>query len=104
MALLIDYEGHEYILDVEEMDDAEGRAMERFGIPNLKAFEDGIGEGDISALQVAFWLMLKQSGEAGQRLERVSFKPAKFLKALGKAAKAEVEAAGDDESEGKDAA
>lgn len=108
MALFITYDKREYILDLDDMDTDEARAMERFGVPNLKAFEDGIGEGDTDSLTVAYWLMLKQNGEPGVRIDRVKFHPIKFLKALGKAAKEEsardAKAAKDAEPEGKDEA
>ena len=81
-ALEIDYDGREYTLDLEEMDTDDARVMERFGVKNLKQLEEGIGEGDLSALTVAYWLMLKQSGEPGTRIERVRIKPIKFVKAL----------------------
>lgn len=91
-ALEITYEDNIYILDLEDMDTDEARAMERFGVKNLKALEDGIGEGDINALTVAFWLMLKQSGEV-VRIDRVKFKPVKFIRCLGEAGeKASTEA------------
>jgi hypothetical protein len=82
MALQVTYEGNEYILDLEDMDTDQARAMERLGVPNLKALENGIGEGDVDALTVAYWLMLVQNGEPGARIERVKFKPIKFLRAL----------------------
>lgn len=86
MALHVNYDGREYDLDLEDLDMAQGRAMERFGVPNLKALEEGIAEGDLSALTVAYWVMLQQNGEPGARLERVNFKPIKFIKAVGEAA------------------
>lgn len=83
MAVLeVKYEGKEYLLDVEDMDTDDARAMERIGVKNLKALQDGISEGDTSALTVAYWLMLKQNGEPGARIERVKFKPIKFLMAV----------------------
>jgi hypothetical protein len=96
--LEISYEGKEYLLDIEDMDTDEARVMERFGVKSLLALESGIGEGDISALTVAYWLMLKQSGEPGVRIERMKFKPIKFLKALG-AAGEKVQAAKEEEEE-----
>lgn len=81
-ALLISYEDREYILDLDEMDTDQARAMERFGVKNLKSLEEGILEGDIGALQVAYWLMLVQNGEPGARLERVKFKPMRFAKGI----------------------
>lgn len=92
-ALEISYEGKEYTLDLEDMDTDDARAMEGVGVKNLKALEDGIDEGDVSALRVAFWLMLKQSGEPGVRIERVKFKPIKFLMALAVASQNATEAA-----------
>jgi hypothetical protein len=81
-ALIVNYEDHEYLLDLEDMDTSDARAMERFGVPNLRALEEGISTGDVSALTVTYWLMLKQNGEPGVRLERVQFKPVKFIKSL----------------------
>lgn len=86
MALEISYEGKDYILDLEDMDTDQARAIERFGIPNLKALEDGIGLGDVGALHVCYWLCLVQNGEPGARLERVRMKPVKFARALTEAA------------------
>lgn len=91
MALLIKYDDREYILDLEDMDDDEARAMERFGVKNLREFDEGISDGDLDALTVAYWLMKKQNGEPGVRLERMKFRPIAFLHALGEAAKAEAE-------------
>jgi hypothetical protein len=82
MALHVTYDGREYDLDLEDMDTDDARAMERFGVPNLKTLELGITEGSIDALTVAYWMMLKQNGEPGARLERVKFKPIKYIKAL----------------------
>lgn len=80
--LKITYEDREYILDLEDMDTDDAAAMTRFGVKTLKALEEGISEGDVACLTVAYWLMLKQNGEPGVRLERVRFKPIKFVKAL----------------------
>jgi len=86
MAVLdITYEGKSYLLDLEDMDTDEARAMERFGVPSLKALTEGVAEGSVDALTVVYWLMLKQNGEPGVRLERVKFKPIKFLQAFGSA-------------------
>ncbi len=83
MAVLkVSYDDRDFLLDIEDMDTDDARAMERFGVPNLKAFEDGVSAGDTSALTVAYWLMLKQNGEPGARIERVKFKPIKLIKAL----------------------
>ena len=103
-ALIINYEDHEYLLDLEDMDTDQARAMERFGVKNLKALDDGIAEGDISALTVAYWIMLVQNGEPGARLERVKIKPIKFVRALVAAAEkakkdAEESAEGNDDGE-----
>jgi hypothetical protein len=82
MALTVTYEGVARVLDIEDMDTDEARAMERFGVKNLKQLDEGISAGDIDALTVAFWLMLKQNGEPGVRIDHVKFKPVKFVKAL----------------------
>ena len=82
MALQLTYEDREYTLDLEDMDTDEARAMERFGVKNLKELEEGIETGWVPALTVAYWLMLKQNGEPGARLDRVKFKPVKFVKAI----------------------
>lgn len=91
MALKIEYDEETYTLDLEDMDTDQARAMERFGVPNLRALEEGIVTGEIDALTVAFWLMKVQNGEPGQRLDRVKFKPVKFAKAIITAAAAEGE-------------
>lgn len=91
--MIIKYEERELVFDIEDMDTDQARAMERFGVPNLKALQDGIFAGDVSALTVCYWLAMDQSGEAAVRLDQVKFKPAKFLAEFGKAQKAEVEAA-----------
>lgn len=82
MALLVTYEDVEYVFDIEDMDTDEARAMERYGVKNLKALEEGISEGEVDALSVAFWLMRRQNGEPGARLDHVKFKPVKFIKSL----------------------
>lgn len=98
MAVLdVTYEGKDYLLDLEDMDTDDARAMERVGVKNLKALEEGISQGDVNALTVAFWLMLKQNGEPGARIERVRFKPIKFIMAL---AVASEKAKDDGEDEG----
>lgn len=102
-ALTVDYDGREYVLDLEDLDMTQARAMERFGVPNLAALEDGIGAGDLSALTVAYWVMLQQSGEPGARLERVVFKPIKFIKALAEAAlKSQADADAEDGDDPKE--
>ena len=73
----VKYEGQEFDLDLEDMDTDQARAMERFGVPNLKALEDGVAEGNLDALTVVYWLMLQQNGD-GTRIDRVKFKPIKF--------------------------
>lgn len=96
MAILeVEYEGKEFILDLEDMDTDEASTMERFGVPNLKALEDGVAVGDIKALTVMYWLMLKQNGEPGVRLERVKCKPVKFLRALATASSNAEESTGE---------
>ncbi len=99
MALHVEYDGRSYDLDLEDMDTDDARAMERFGVPNLKALEIGITEGNIDALTVAYWVMLKQNGEPGARLERVKFKPIKYIKALINATSDATEAAKAKEAE-----
>lgn len=91
-ALQVEYEGTSYDLDLDDMDTDQAAAMERVGVPNLMALENGIGSGDVKALRVAYWLMLVQSGEPGARIDRVKFKPIKFLKALGVASEAALPA------------
>ena len=90
-ALDIDYDGTKYLLDMEDLTTDQLRAAERFGVKNLKELEVGVAEGDASALQVTYWVMLRQNGQEGQRLERVSFKPVKFLHALATAAQSEAD-------------
>lgn len=99
MALEVTYEGKSFIFDIEDMDTDEARAMERHGVKNLKALEDGIGDGDIAALTVAYWLMVRQNGEPGARIDRVVFKPIRFIKALGAAKVIGADAAEDDPKE-----
>jgi hypothetical protein len=91
--LTIDYEDHEYELDLDEMDTDQARAMERFGVKNLKTLEEGILEGDVACLQVAYWLMVVQNGEPGARLDRQKFKPMKFAKAIAMAMLLMIQAA-----------
>lgn len=86
----IEYEGQSYTLDLEDMDTDQARAMQRYGVPNLQALTDGVQAGDVDALTVCYWVMLQQSGEPGARLERVKFKPVKFLQAMAAAAEAEA--------------
>lgn len=81
-AIPVTYEGKDFLLDIEDMDTDDARHMEKIGVRNLKELQDGISVGDTSALTVAYWLMLKQNGEPGARIERVKFKPIKFLLAL----------------------
>lgn len=102
MALKISYDNRDYVLDLEDLDLVQGRAMERLGVPNLKALEEGISAGDLSCLVVAYWVMLQQNGEPGARIERVQFKPIKFIKALGIAAKKAAEDAEDADPKDED--
>lgn len=90
-ALKINYEGNEYFLDLEDMDTNEARTIERSGVKNLKALEEGVGEGDVACLNALYWLMLVQNGEPGARIDRVSCKPIKFLRALGEASQEAAE-------------
>lgn len=99
MALDITYEGKSYVLDLEDMDTAEARAMERFGVKSLKDLETGISAGEVDALTVTYWLMLKQNGEPGVRLDRVEFKPIKFVKALIRATDAEAKRQAEERAE-----
>jgi hypothetical protein len=80
--LKITYDGQDYTLDLDDMDVDQARAMERFGVKNLKTLEEGLLEGDIGCLQVGYWLMMVQNGEPGSRLERMKFKPMMFAKAI----------------------
>lgn len=111
MALHVEYEGKEYDLDLEDMDTDEARAMERFGVKSLQMLEEGIVSGEIDALIVAYWIMLRQNGEPGARLDRMRIKPLKFVKALlaaaaenkkAEEAKKKAEGGEDDEDLGKD--
>jgi hypothetical protein len=95
-AIKFEYEGRELFLDMEDMDTDQARAMERFGVPNLKALEEGVSEGDINALTVTYWLVLVQNGEPGARLERIKFKPIKLIKALAAAEAVNPDAEGKD--------
>lgn len=80
-ALEIDYEDRVYLLDLDDMDTDQVRAIERAGIPNLKALESRLLDGDLTAIMVYYWLCLVQNGEPAVRLERVKCKPLKFFKA-----------------------
>lgn len=103
MAVLdIDYEGRQFLLDIEDLDTDQMRTIERFGIPNLKALEERFQEGDLDALTAYYWLCLVQNGEPGARIERVRFKPLKFLVALAMAAKKIADAAEADAESGKE--
>lgn len=101
MAVLdLTYEGKSYLLDLEDMDTDEARAMERFGVPSLKALTEGVAEGNVDSLTVIYWLMLRQNGEPGARLERVKFKPIKFLQAFGAAKPVKADGAEDPKAGG----
>jgi len=80
--LEIQYEGRTFLLDIEDMTTEDARAIERFGIPNLLALEDGMKVADVKSITAYYWLCLVQNGEPGARIERVQCKPLKFLKAL----------------------
>lgn len=85
----VNYEGRIYDFDMQEMDVQDARQMEEVGIPNLLALEEGLGEGSLNALAVAYWQMLRQSGDTDARLADVRFKPLKLVKAFADAAKAQ---------------
>lgn len=92
--LNIKYEDKEYLFDMEELDTEQMAVIERSGVPSLSALEEGITRGELLSVRAAFWLMLVQNGQEGQRIERVSFKPLKFIKALGQASREAAEAEG----------
>src|ERR1700761_6129146 len=96
----VEYEGKTYDLDLEDMDTDEAAVIERSGVPNLQELENGVARGDLTALRAVFWLMLHQAGET-VRIDRVKYRPVKFLRALAKASEdeAKAKAEGDDPKE-----
>lgn len=96
-----EYEGRSFVLDLEDMDTDQARAMERLGVANLSALYEGITTGDINSLTVLYWLSLVQNGEPGARIERVKFKPIKFLAAIASSKKDDAAEAEPGKDEGE---
>lgn len=89
----LNYDGKELHLDLEDMDTVQTSVMERHGVANLAALENGVAVGDVKTLEFVYWLARIQSGET-LRIEKLGpFKPIKFLRAIAKAQEEEAAAA-----------
>jgi hypothetical protein len=97
----VKYGGESYVLDMEDMDTDEARAMERYGIPDLRTLQEGIQNGKLDCLTFSFWLARRQNGEDGARLDKTTVRPVKWLNALTRASDAALKAAEAKAAEGK---
>jgi hypothetical protein len=97
----INYDGHSYIFDLEEIDISQATVIKRkFGL-TLLTLESGLREGDPDALRAMYWIMLTQDGQR-VNIDNVNFKIVKFANAIQQANEEEI--ARDDEkakAEGK---
>jgi hypothetical protein len=87
--MIVNYNGFDYPLDLEEIEVEEARTVKRYAGLSLKGLEEGLAEGDADAMTCLFWLMLKQSGQ-DHNIEKVTFKIVKFAKAVQEAQEAQA--------------
>ncbi len=89
----ITYEDRVYDFDIEEITTEQVKVLESRGL-TLMTLEKKLPEGDLSALDFLYWLMVTQSGDKISP-DDVSYKPVKLAKAI--AAAQEEEDAADPE-------
>jgi hypothetical protein len=86
--MIVNYDGEEYKLDLDELDLAEAMVIKVKTSMSLMKFQAGLEEMDPDALRALYWLMMKQNGKAVD-IDRVNFKVSKFASAVTEAQKEE---------------
>jgi phage tail tube protein FII len=99
--MIIDYDGSEYEFELEDITLPQATRIFKAYNMSLLELEVGMQMGNPNALRAAYWVMLDQNGDK-RPLDRLSFKPVKFARALNAAIKAETEAQEEDEDSPKD--
>lgn len=99
----VNYDGHEYEFDLDEIDVNQACIIKAKCNLTLMSLEAGLMQADPHALKAIFWLMLVQSGDTNADIDRINFKIVKFANALQEATKAE-EAAEKEAAKAKKAA
>lgn len=94
----IDFENNVYDLDLDDITVAQAKVIKVHRQLTLKTLSDGLNELDPDALVAIYWLMRIQSGDTGIDIDRVDFKAVRFAEAIAKAAQAESDAKGEDET------
>jgi hypothetical protein len=79
--MLINYDGHEYSFELDDISVSEATVIKRKTGLSLLGIEKGLREADVDALRAIYWLMLKQNGQ-NVNIDNVDFKVIKFSMAL----------------------
>jgi hypothetical protein len=79
--MIVDYDGTEYELDLDEMDVKQARTIKVATGLTVMALQKGMLEVDPDALVGLYWYMMVSNGVKSD-IRRVNFKVAKFANAL----------------------
>lgn len=83
MEVILHFEDRDWTLDLDEIDLAQARTIQRNTGLSLVEFTRGaLFEGNPEALAWAYWLMHKQNDERAEDPNRVNFKVSKFATEL----------------------
>jgi hypothetical protein len=89
--MIVEFDDKEYSFDIEDLSLSQAtRIFKKYNL-SLLELELGMQTGNINALRAIYWVMLEQNGER-RDMDRLSFKPVKFARALNAALKADREA------------
>jgi hypothetical protein len=86
--MVINFDGKQYSLDVDEIDVAQAMVIKVKTGFNLLQWQAALEEGDVLAVKALYWLMLAQNGIASD-IDLVNFKLVRFIEAVGEASKAD---------------
>lgn len=89
--MLVEFEGEEYTLDIEDIDVSQATLIKVKTGFNLLEWQAKLEEGDVDAMKALYWLMRDQSGKR-VNYEQVNFKIVKFATAIQAATDAAGEA------------
>ena len=93
--MIIDYDGHKYTFDMDDITVKQGLKVEKFMGCSFTEWGKRLQAGDLQARQALGWLILHPDGDVA--IEDTDFKMVKLGAALDAAYAAEAEAAGEGE-------
>jgi hypothetical protein len=86
--MVIDYDGQEYRLDIDEITVSQAMLLKVKTGFSLMQWQAKLEEADVDALKFLYWLMVDQSGKR-VNFESIDFKIVKFAQAVQAAQDAE---------------